>query len=53
MRWIGALSYMSRAAHVVEGISVVESNNLESKSKNWCQQRQHIRGQSDGPWEAT
>ena len=53
MRWIGALSYMSRATHVAEGISVVESNNLESKFEKWCQQRQHIRGQSDGPWEAT
>ena len=53
MRWIRALSYMSRATHVVEGISVVESNNLESKSEKWCRQRQHIRGQSDGPGEGT
>ena len=50
-RW-RALSYISLATHVVEGISVVESNNLERKSEKWCQQRQHIRGQSDVPWEA-
>ena len=53
LKWGGVLSYMSPATHVVEGIPVVESNNLERKSEKWCQQRQHIRGQSDGSWEAT
>ena len=40
-----ALSYMSLATHVVEGISVVESGNtLNIKSEKQCQQRQHICG---------
>jgi len=42
-----SVSYMSPAMHVVEGISVVETMTAKADPGE-CQQREDIRGNSDG-----